>query len=99
MLLETDLLLLQIATQHCAYYGEVSAYDQSTGEVTLTVPTEYYHWGAASTTSSDYDGIDIRAEVMILSRNIQVVGEDVESWGGQFLTGQYEEFDTDNNIV
>lgn len=43
---------------------------------------QYYHWGAAESTSAKYNGVDIRGEVMLLSRNIRIVGEDIESWGG-----------------
>lgn len=42
----------------------------------------YYHWGAAESTRTDYGGVDMRGEVILLTRNIRIVGEDIESWGG-----------------
>lgn len=40
----------------------------------------FYHWGAEKSTKDEY-GVDMRGEVLILSRNIKVVGQDIESWG------------------
>jgi hypothetical protein len=69
----------------------VSEYDALTGIVKidrsrdLAVDNEaglkFYHWGAAISTAEDYNGVDMRGEVLILSRNIKVVGQDIESWG------------------
>ena len=36
----------------------------------------YYHYGAPVSTAVEYDGLDIRAEVVILSRNIKIMGGD-----------------------
>jgi len=30
--------------------------------------------------------MDIRGEVILLSRNVKIIGEDVDGWGGQFVT-------------
>jgi hypothetical protein len=60
----------------------VSAYDTTTGSVTLESALRYNHWGAPESTSAKYNGADIRGEVLILTRNIRIVGDDVESWGG-----------------
>lgn len=38
------------------------------------------------------DPIDIRGEVFLLTRNIRIEGEDVESWGAQFVTTDTFEF-------
>jgi len=51
----------------------VSTYDNLTGIATLTKTLEHYHWGASQSTVSKY-GVDIRGEVMILSRNIIIAG-------------------------
>ena len=48
----------------------VSTYDNVTGVVTLNSSLLHYHWGADQSTASRYNGVDIRGEVMILSRNI-----------------------------
>jgi len=53
----------------------------------------HYHWGAAESTGAKYNQVDMRAEVMLLSRNIKIVGEDVEAWGGQIVTSSMIEPD------
>jgi hypothetical protein len=45
----------------------------------------YYHYGDYDTTASRYDGVDIRAEVILLSRNVRVVGSDEDAWGATIL--------------
>jgi hypothetical protein len=65
----------------------ITAYNNVTGEVTLNSTLQYYHFGRANSTADLYQGVDIRGEVLLLSRNVKIVGEDIESWGGQILTG------------
>lgn len=65
----------------------ITSYDNVTGEVKLNNTIEYYHFGRANSTGDLYNGVDIRAEVVLLSRNVKIVGEDIESWGGQIITG------------
>jgi hypothetical protein len=31
---------------------------------------------------ADFNGVDMRGEVLLLTRNIVIAGEDIESWGG-----------------
>ena len=54
---------------------------------------KYYHWGAEQSTASTYNGVDIRGEVLILSRNIKISGEDIDSWGCQMVTSDTMEYD------
>lgn len=54
--------------------------------MTLDSKLNHYHWGDANSTSSKYNGWDIRGEVLILTRNIKIQGEDIESWGAQVIT-------------
>ena len=61
---------------------EIASYDSSTGEVTFTEGTKWYHFGQATTTGDDYSGVDMRGEVVLLSRNVRVIGDDTDSWGG-----------------
>lgn len=53
----------------------------------------HYHWGAAESTAAKYNQVDMRGEVMLLTRNIKIVGEDVEAWGGQIVTSSIIEPD------
>jgi len=71
----------------------VSNYDATTGLVTLNTPLNYYHWGANSSTAPDYNGVDMRGEVLLLSSNIRIMGEDIESWGCQIVTSDSVEVD------
>jgi hypothetical protein len=71
----------------------VSSYDNITGIVTLNSSLLHYHWGAAVSTAADYNGVDIRGEVLILSRNIKIAGENIEAWGGQIVTSDTIEGD------
>jgi lipopolysaccharide export system protein LptA len=66
--------------------AHVVSYDNATGKVTLDSKLNHYHWGAAESTGAKYNGYDLRGEVLILSRNIKIIGEDVESWGAQVIT-------------
>ena len=82
-LVEGDRIALA-ATGYAQDAGEdnfVESYDAARGVLKLTSPLSYYHWGASESTADDYNGVDMRGEVLILSRNLKVVGEDVESWG------------------
>lgn len=60
----------------------VQSYDKSTGEVKLDRNLTFYHYGAAESTAPKYGGkIDLRGEVFLFTRNIRIVGTDVEDWG------------------
>jgi len=59
----------------------VESYDLATGLLTLTEALDYYHFGG-SDTSGDYNGLDMRCEVALLTRNVKVEGEDTDGWGG-----------------
>ena len=76
-----------------ADYVHVTSYDNVTGLVNINTTLEHYHWGAAASTASKYNGVDIRGEVMILSRNIIISGENIEGWGGQIVTSDTIEGD------
>jgi hypothetical protein len=60
----------------------VTAYDTLTGLTTLDRELDYYHWGNPVSKSENYNGADMRGEVLLLTRNIVIKGEDIESWGG-----------------
>lgn len=48
----------------------------SGGVITLDSPLLYYHYGAAESTATTYNGVDIRNEVALLTRNVLVKGEE-----------------------
>jgi len=42
----------------------------SGGLLTLDSALAYYHFGESASTAGEYNGIDVRGEVLLLSRNI-----------------------------
>lgn len=66
-------------------YRTIDSYDSATGIVTLTEALDFYHFGKATSTAADYQGVDMRGEVVLLSRNVRIVGNDTDWWGGQIL--------------
>jgi len=80
-------------------YRIVDSYDPKTGEVTLKLPLMYYHWGKLESTAKDYNGVDMRTEVLILSRNVMIAGQDIESWGGQIVTSDSIEATSSGEII
>jgi hypothetical protein len=63
----------------------VLAYDKASGNVKISRERPAYdgrpgllsyHFGAEKSTAGDFDGVDMRGEVVILSRNIRVIGGD-----------------------
>jgi len=71
----------------------VTAYDHTTGTVTLDSALKWYHFGAAESTATKYNGVDMRGEVLLLSRNIKIIGEELDKWGAQVLTADIMELD------
>lgn len=71
----------------------IETYDNVTGATTINTTTNHYHWGAAESTAADYNGADVRGDVILLNRNVRIVGEDIESWGGHILTGDTVELE------
>lgn len=71
----------------------VESYDAETGVTELEHPLVYYHWGAAESTGEEYGGLDMRGEVLILTRRIRIVADPTDGWGGQVLTADVVESD------
>jgi len=59
----------------------VEAYDKATGVITLDSPLKWYHFGAAKSTADKYNDLDMRGEVLSLTRNIRIIGEEKDDWG------------------
>lgn len=51
---------------------EVATYDANTGVVTLSEPLKGYHFGDSRSTGDEYNGVDMRGEVLLLSSNVNV---------------------------
>ena len=78
----------------------IESYNNETGEVQIDRAIKFHHYGAAESTAEKYNGADIRTEVLLLTRSIRIVGDDVESWGGHMLTSDAIEFDHEtNNLI
>lgn len=63
----------------------------------MATALEFYHWGAPDSTGNNYNGVDMRAEVILLSRNIVIAGEFVDEqvydgFGGHIVTSDIMEF-------
>jgi hypothetical protein len=64
----------------------VSSYDNSNGDLVLDSNFAFYHYGDVAPAADAFGGVDMRGEVILLSRNIRVIGEDTDGWGCQVLT-------------
>ena len=60
-------------------YRTIISYEN--GKVQLDSGLDHYHYGATSSTELLYNGVDIRCEVILLSRNIVIDGADQQSEG------------------
>ena len=65
----------------------------------INTPLLYYHFGAAASTGANYQGLDMRGEVVLLSRNIVIQGDNSNSWQGQFVTADATQIDATGNSV
>ena len=78
-----EIYLAPTASQHWhSDYRTIVSY--AGGEIVLDEPLSYYHYGDAESTEEEFS-VDMRCEVLLLSRNIKIQGEDVDGWGGQVL--------------
>ena len=55
---------------------KIASYDPSTGIAVVDQKLSFYHWGDAVSTGPSYNGLDMRAEVVLLSRNVVIRGTD-----------------------
>ena len=79
-----DIYLAPTAMQnHHSEYRQIT--DILGSKITLNEPLTYYHYGEGASTADEFNGIDMRGEVLLLSRNIRIEGEDKDGWGGQVL--------------
>jgi len=72
-------------------YATVVNYISNTGEVKLDRKLSHYHWGQDESTVSTHD-IDMRAEVLLLTRNVKIYGSvSSDNWGCSILTSDYSD--------
>ena len=74
-------------------YLEIEEYIADTGLLKLKSAFLYYHYGGDSTGIKKYKGVDVRGEVILLSRNIKVIGDSSNDWGCAIVTADRTEFD------
>ncbi|CDW80878.1 ipt tig domain containing protein [Stylonychia lemnae] len=72
-------------------YAIIENYDNSTGILTIKTGLTSYHYGAKDSTGPTHNGIDMRGEVHLLSRNVKIQGNNSEAWGCQILTSDFVE--------
>jgi len=99
-----------LPTSYCPDCGDdvhVKEYDSTTGITKIDrsrPPTDnepglmWYHWGAEKSTKEEF-AVDMRGEALLLTRNVKIVGEDIESWGAQFVTSDTIEFDSEGEMT
>lgn len=71
----------------------MQSYDSASGVAVVSPALSHYHYGAPQSTAGRYN-VDVRGEVLILSRNVQILahmgadeaGNQLEAWGGQVVT-------------
>ena len=95
--------LALLTTAYANYASDdviVETYNATSGVVTVhqNHTLNYYHWGAQKSTGDKFGGVDMRGEVIMLTRNIKILGEDIESWGGQIVTGDTAEISSSGRI-
>lgn len=78
----------------------IVAYEPADGIVTLDEDVEYFHFGDEDSTASDYNGLDMRSEVLLLTRSITIDAstDDIgyalkDVWGCRVLVADFYERD------
>lgn len=77
----------------------VNNYDSGSGKVTIDKTLNYYHFGQEESTGDKYNGLDMRGEVALLTRNIVIDAKNIEKWGGQIVTSDTVEVDSEGEVV
>ena len=76
----------------------IQSYNSVTGDLVLTTALEYYHFGQETSTGANYQGLDMRGEVILLNRNILIQGDKTKhAWPGQFVTLDAIQIDANGN--
>jgi hypothetical protein len=76
-----------------AFITAIETDDDLGHKISLDRMLTYRHFGSTEDDWTDSADIDLRGEVYKLNRNIKIVGEDIETWGGQIIVQDYQEND------
>jgi hypothetical protein len=79
-------------------FAMIKTYDNVTGIATIDRALSKYHWGASVSTAPQYSGVDMRGEVMLLTKNIKIVGNNTDAWGCQILTSDFQEANNEYRV-
>lgn len=61
--------------------------------ITLDSALSFYHYGKDVSTGTAYNGVDMRTEVFLLTRNVKVYGNDEDNWAGHIMATDVFEAD------
>lgn len=67
-------------------YAELVSYDKVSGKATIKDELKFNHFGDSESTATKLSGIDRRGEVILLTRNVRIEGNDYDAWGAQIVT-------------
>ena len=62
-------------------------------QITLNKTLEMYHYGSSDLSEYRINGYDIRGEIMHMTRNIKIIGTNVDDWGCHILAHDFTDVD------
>ena len=77
----------------------IKSYDSVSGVVEVEDPVRHYHHGASRSTAKDFGGLDMRSDLLLLSRDITIEADTTinrslnELWGCRILVTDFYEVD------
>ena len=80
-----DYLFLATSTMNETHSEYRTITEITGGTIKLDSALANYHYGAAESTATKYNGVDIRNEVLLLTRNVKVKGEEQDAWPGHVM--------------
>lgn len=70
-----DQIMLAATAMHGTHSEYRTIVSNIAGQITLDEPLDYYHYGESYSTADQFEGIDMRGEVLLLTRNVVITGE------------------------
>ena len=65
-------LIVSTSSAFSSEHFTIVEYEPFDGIVTLDEDVEFYHFGGLISTAADYSGVDMRSEVLLLTRSITI---------------------------